>query len=102
MRIAITGAAGGIGGKAAEFLEEKGHEVIAVDRDEEGLEEVEASSRHCFDIRDEESVEDFVEDEDFGVLVNCAGYQEAGAIEDMSAEVIEEMYGDNVFGMLNM
>lgn len=102
MRIAITGAAGGIGGKTSEFLEERGHQVLAIDRDEEGLAEVKATETFCFDIRDEEEVKEFVEGEEFEVLVNSAGYQEAGSIEDTPAEVVEEMYGDNVFGMLNM
>lgn len=102
MRVVITGAAGGIGSEAAKILEERGHEVLAVDRDNEGLEELEATSTHCFDIRDESEVEEFVEENSFEVLVNCAGYQEVGALEDMPSETVEEMYGDNVFGPLNM
>lgn len=102
MRVAITGAAGGIGGEASRILEDQGHEVLAVDSDEEALEELGVTSMHCFDIRDEEEVEEFVEENEFSVLVNCAGYQEAGALEDMPSEVVEEMYEDNVFGLLNM
>ncbi|PSH00908.1 MAG: hypothetical protein BRC30_01060 [Nanohaloarchaea archaeon SW_7_46_7] len=102
MRIAITGAAGGIGGEASRVLEEEGHEVLAVDRDREGLEELDVTSKHCFDVRDEDAAEDFIEQNDFEVLVNCAGYQEVGALEDMPSETVEEMFGDNVFGMLNM
>ena len=102
MKVAITGAAGGIGSKTAELLEEKGNNVLAVDRDEKGLEQLEVSSTHCFDIRDEEEVEKFIEENEFEVLVNCAGYQEAGALEDMPSETVEEMFGDNVFGLLNM
>lgn len=102
MRVAITGAAGGIGSKASEILEDQGHEVLAVDNNQEALEDLETSSKHCFDIRDEDAVKEFVEENEFSVLVNCAGYQEAGSLEDMPAEVVEEMYGDNVFGLLNM
>lgn len=102
MRIAITGAAGGIGSEASRILEDEGHEVLAVDRDEEALEELDVSSRHCFDVRDEGDVESFVEDNEFEVLVNLAGYQEAGALEDMPSETVEKMFGDNVFGTLNM
>ena len=102
MKIAITGAAGGIGSEASEILEEKGHEVLAVDRDEKGLDELDVTSCFCFDITDENAVQDFVENNEFEVLVNCAGYQEAGSIEDMPSEVIEQMYEDNVFGLLNM
>ena len=102
MRIAITGAAGGIGSEASSLLEEKGHEVLAVDRDEQGLEELDVASTHCFDIREESDVEEFVEENEFEVLVNCAGYQKVGALEDMSSETVEEMFGDNVLGLLNI
>lgn len=102
MRVAITGAAGGIGSEAAKLLEEKNHEVLAVDRDEKGLEELEVTSTQCLDIRDEDAVEEFVDENEFEVLVNCAGYQEVGALEDMPSETVEEMFEDNVFGLLNM
>lgn len=102
MKVTITGAAGGIGSEAAEFLESKGHEVLGVDRDQQALEELEVTSTHCLDIRDENAVEKFIEENNFEVLVNCAGYQEAGALEDMPSETVKEMFGDNVFGMLNM
>lgn len=102
MRVAITGAAGGIGSETAKRLEEKDHEVLAVDKDEKGLENLDVTSTHCFDIRDKESVEEFIEENEFEVLVNCAGYQEAGSLEDMPSETVEEMFSDNVFGMLNM
>lgn len=102
MKVAITGAAGGIGSEAAKLLEGKGHEVLAVDRDEQGLEELDVTSTHCFDVRNEQEVEEFVQENEYEVLVNCAGYQEAGALEDMPSKTVEEMFGDNVFGMLNM
>ncbi|MFB6174424.1 MAG: SDR family NAD(P)-dependent oxidoreductase [Candidatus Nanohalobium sp.] len=102
MRIAITGAAGGIGSQASRMLEEKGHEVLAVDRDKKGLEDLDVTSTYCFDVGDEEAVENFVEENEYEVLVNLAGYQEAGSLEDMSSETVEKMFEDNVFGTLNM
>lgn len=103
MRVLVTGAASGIGKGTAEKLLSRGHEVIAVDRNCEGLEELsEEVSKHCLDIYNEEKVEEVVSSEDFEVLINCAGYYELGAIEDMSSEVVEKHFQDNVFGALNM
>lgn len=35
-------------------------------------------------------------------MINCAGYYELGAIEDMDAETIRNHFQTNVFGMLNV
>ncbi|MFB6180340.1 MAG: SDR family NAD(P)-dependent oxidoreductase [Candidatus Nanohalobium sp.] len=102
MKVAVTGAAGGIGSEICRALEEEGHTVLGIDRDFEGLEAVDASSTHCIDLRDREEVEEFVENHSFEALVNCAGYQEAGAVEDIELGAVKQMFDDNVFGLLNI
>lgn len=103
MRILVTGAASGIGKATVEKLLEKGSEVIAFDIDEGGLnclpEEVE---KYQGDVYDEERVSEVIEQEDFEVLVNCAGYYELGSIEDMDQNTVEKHFQTNVFGALNL
>jgi len=103
VKILVTGAASGIGKSTAEELLSRDHEIIAVDRDSEGLEKLPGEiSKHCLDIYNEEKVKEVVDNEDFEVLINCAGYYELGAIEDMSSEMVEKHFRSNVFGTLNM
>jgi len=54
------------------------------------------------DVYDEERVKQVVEQEEFDVLVNCAGYYELGSIEDMDSDTVESHFKTNVFGTLNM
>ncbi len=102
MRILLTGAASGIGRATADKLVDRGHGVIAVDMDCEGLEVLEGAVTRCLDICDEEAVAGLIDEEDFDVLVNCAGYYEQGSIEDMPIETVERIFYSNVFGLLNV
>lgn len=103
MRVLITGAASGIGKATVEKLLKKDHEVIAFDIDEENLNSLpESVEKYHGDVYDEERVSEVIEQEDFKILVNCAGYYELGSIEDMSSETVESHFNTNVFGTLNM
>ncbi len=99
----ITGGANGIGRATVEQLLEKGYEVIVYDRDGEALQDLpSAVTAYHGDVYDEDCVTEVVEQETFNVLVNCAGVQERGAIEDIPADVVEEHFRSNVFGLLNV
>jgi len=103
MRVLITGAASGIGKATVEKLLDREHEVIAFDIDEEDLNQLSAEvAKYHGDVYDEERVSEVVEQEEFEVLVNCAGYYELGSIEDMDAKTVEDHFQTNVFGTLNM
>ncbi len=103
MEVFITGGANGIGRAAAEQLAGKGHSVTVFDRDDEALGTLpEEIDRFEGDVYDEERVEEALDTGDFDVVVNCAGYYELGAIEDMDAETVEEHFRTNVFGLLNV
>jgi len=97
MRVLITGGSSGIGKATGQKLLEKGHEVIIFDRTEPGYD----AEFYSGDVRDEERVKEVLEEEEFDVLVNCAGFYELGSIEDMESEVAEEIFDTNIHGSLN-
>ncbi|MFB6100883.1 MAG: SDR family NAD(P)-dependent oxidoreductase [Candidatus Nanohalobium sp.] len=97
MQVLITGGSNGIGKATAQQLQEKGHEVTVFDQEEPDYE----VNFHQGDVRDEERVKEVVEEEEFDVLVNCAGFYELGSIEDMEREVVEKIFDTNVHGYLN-
>ncbi len=99
----ITGGANGIGKATAEQLVEKGYKVIVYDRDKTALQDLpSAITIYHGDVYDEDRVNEVLAEEEFSVLVNCAGVQERGAIEDQSLDVVEEHFRSNVFGLLNV
>jgi 3-hydroxybutyrate dehydrogenase len=83
----VTGAASGIGAACVERLAAAGASVIAVDRDEAGLQAL-ASRTRCrpvtCDLADLDGIVDLPSDVD--ILVNNAGVQHVAPIEDFPAE----------------
>jgi len=102
MRVFITGAANGIGKAAALQLLDCDHEVIAYDIDAAGLDDLpDEITTYEGDVYDEERVKDVFEQETFDVLVNDAGYQARGTVEDQAAETVEKHFETNLFGMMH-
>jgi len=102
MRIFITGAANGIGQATTNILLDRGHEVIAYDRDADALEDLadDVTTYHG-DVYDRERVTEVIDQEAFDVLVNNAGYQALASIEDIRPEQLEEHFRSNLFGAYN-
>lgn len=101
MKVLVTGAASGIGKATTEKLNEC-HNVVAFDIDAEGLQQLlEDVEKIEGDARNEEQVKEVLEDIEFDVLVNCAGFYELGAIEDMEEETVRKIFDTNVHGYLN-
>lgn len=103
MQVFITGGANGIGKATAELLLEKEHDVIVYDIDKNALKDLpSAVTTHHGDVYDEDRVIEAVSQEPFDVLINCAGIQERGAIEDVPIDTVEKHFETNLFGLLTV
>ena len=102
MRVFLTGAANGIGPVAVGELLNRGHEIAALDIDEEGLAQLpDAVDTYHGDVSDPERMREVIESETFDVLVNNAGHSRWGAIEDMTPEEVQRHFDVNLHGYLN-
>ena len=105
--ILITGSSTGIGYRAAEMLREKGYRVFASARKAEDVTRLEQQGFEAIslDVADTDSINngmDIILDRTGGtldVLFNNAGYGQAGALEDISRDVMRKQFETNVFGL---
>ncbi|KAB1230951.1 SDR family NAD(P)-dependent oxidoreductase [Chryseobacterium viscerum] len=107
----ITGASKGMGFSLVKKLLEKGHKVAATSRTITAFEGLDADPDNFLplevDLKDEQSIAQSIEKtiKQFGhldVVVNNAGYGLGGAIEELSAEEIEENFQINFFAVLKV
>jgi NAD(P)-dependent dehydrogenase (short-subunit alcohol dehydrogenase family) len=103
VNVLVTGAASGIGKATTEQLLAHGYDVYAIDIDGDGLtalpDDVET---YRADVADDERIAQILTEVAVDVVINCAGYYELGAIEDMDADTMRNHFQTNVFGMLNV
>ncbi|SNR59111.1 SDR family NAD(P)-dependent oxidoreductase [Halorubrum vacuolatum] len=97
MRIVCAGAAGGIGRRAVSRFLDAGHEVVALDRDADGLDSLRESVDHTealeatvVDLTNEEHAAAAVEGVAADAVVSCVGWYSLGAVEDCSPERLRE------------
>ncbi|MEN9503472.1 MAG: hypothetical protein RI964_2757 [Pseudomonadota bacterium] len=104
--VLITGSSSGIGYCVAHGLRERGYQVYATARKPEDVARLAAEGFKAMrlDLADPESVQDAVHElmlrtnsELYAVFHNGA-YGQAGALEDLSREVLERQFATNVFG----
>ena len=105
--VLITGCSTGIGRDLAQRLTQAGYAVAATARNSETLRDLPSALKLPLDVTQPDSVERAVAEtiQKFGridVLVNNAGYAVRGAVEEVSADLIQKMFEVNVFGALRM
>lgn len=108
--ILITGCSSGIGFDTAITLQKTGYQVIASCRKQEDLQRLINSGLDAvlLDVNDSASIQAaFAEvltktGGKLDVLINNAGYGQAGALEDITRDVLREQFETNVFGLLEL
>jgi len=107
--VLVTGASGGIGKATAKLFAEKGHLTYATARRRETFPELQALACHPLyvDVTDEQSMIAAVQEIEakhgaVDVLVNNAGYSQAGPLEELALTAIRQQFETNVFGALRM
>ncbi len=105
--VLITGASTGIGRATAKLLASKGYQVYGGVRSPERVEPLPGVELVRIDVRDDASVAAGVDivlrkAGPVDVLVNNAGYNLVGAVEETSIEQAQALFDTNVFGVLRM
>ena len=105
--VLITGASTGIGRATAKLLASKGYQVYGGVRSPERVEPLPGVELVRVDVRDDASIAAGVEAVlrnagQIDVLVNNAGYNLVGAVEETSIEQAQALFDTNVFGVLRM
>lgn len=101
MNVFVTGGANGIGRATVDILHED-HAVVVYDIDDDALDDLPAGVEAISgDVRDGDAVRDALAGRDVDVLVNDAGFQARGAVEDMEMDTVREHIDTNVYGALH-
>lgn len=108
--ILITGCSSGIGFDAVFTLKKRGHRVIGSCRKKEDVQKLLDLGMDAvqLDVSDSSSIKNaFAEvlaktEGRLDVLINNAGYGQAGALEDISRDVLRAQFETNVFGLVEL
>lgn len=108
--IVITGCSSGIGLETALSLQSRGYRVIASCRKDKDFQHLVSLNLEAvkLDLNDSQSIHsafNLILEKTTGqidVLINNAGYGQAGALEDLSRELVKEQFETNVFGLLEL
>ena len=105
--VLITGASSGVGQATARLLSQRAYKVFGTSRNPAIAETIPAVEMLPLDVRADDSVRACVEAvfNRFGridVLINNAGYELAGALEELTSEDARAQFETNFFGVVRM
>ena len=107
INIVITGCSSGIGFETAKYLKEQGIKVYPTVRTTDQLKTLKTygfENAMKLDVRNPDEISAVIEhvmneDGKIDVWFNNAGFGQAGALEDISVDVLREQFETNVFGL---
>jgi NAD(P)-dependent dehydrogenase (short-subunit alcohol dehydrogenase family) len=105
--VLITGASSGVGQSTARLLSQRGYTVLGTSRNSANAESLAGVEMLSLDVRADDSVQACVEAVHrrcghLDVLINNAGYEMAGALEELSPEESGAQFETNFFGVVRM
>lgn len=105
--VLITGASSGVGQATARLLSQSGYKVFGTSRNPASAETIPTVDMLALDVRADDSVAACVkavssQGGQLDVLVNNAGYELAGALEELSLEEAKTQFETNFFGVVRM
>jgi NAD(P)-dependent dehydrogenase (short-subunit alcohol dehydrogenase family) len=105
--VLITGASSGVGQSTARLLSRRGYKVFGTSRNPAIADTIPGVEMLPLDVRADDSVRACVEAVfslagRIDVLINNAGYELAGAVEELTAEDTRAQFETNFFGVIRM
>jgi NAD(P)-dependent dehydrogenase (short-subunit alcohol dehydrogenase family) len=105
--VLVTGASSGVGRSTARLLSQNGYKVFGTSRNPATTEAIPNVEILSLDVRSDDSVAACVkaaagQAAQLDVLVNNAGYELAGALEELSMEEAKAQFETNFFGVVRM
>jgi len=105
--VLITGASSGVGQSAARLLAQRGYNVFGSSRNPTAAIGIPGVEFVSLDVRADDSVRACVEavatrSGRIDVLINNAGYELAGALEELSMDEVRTQFETNFFGIVRM
>ncbi len=105
--IFITGCSTGIGKASAIYLKQQGYEVFASARKQKDVDSLKSLGINTFllDVTNKQNITEVLQEivkqtnNNLHFVFNNAGFGQAGALEDISTEVLKEQFETNVFGL---
>ena len=105
--VLITGASSGVGQCTARLLSDRGYTVFGTSRDASSADSIPGVQMLSLDVRADDSVRTCIADVvnrsgRLDVLINNAGYELAGALEELSLDEARAQFETNFFGVVRM
>ncbi len=105
--VLVTGASSGVGQSTARLLAQRGYRVLGTSRNPPGAGDTPGVTMLPLDVRSDDSVATCLSSvsrlaDRLDILVNSAGYELAGALEELSLDEAKAQFETNFFGVVRM